>query len=1524
MGKGKGSQTNTQQNQNVQYSPYGLQNLQNIYNSAAVAASQPFRPYEGNMVANWNDPQSDALRGFRQAANQAGSDSPYLRRGARMMENGRQFGNQYTRQGINMIDQASNPIGANQIQRYQDPYNNQVIDATLANINQQDTAQQQQLMGNATLRGSLGGDRSAVMQAELARTQDLARNQTIGNLRSQGYSQALNAALAEQQAQMAGGYQIGALGQSQGAQSANIGQGYANLGATATQNELSANQALLAAGTAKQQNRQAELNSQYQQYQQMMAYPYQQAQFMAQIGLPATSAMGGYQTQIGETGQTYTPPFWNLNTGGAVPYAKGGNVKPGKGGQQQQQQQQQQQVQYTPPQQIGAMDHYSVAPPNGGRQLPFNAGDPIYLPGQTIQPYSQLIGPNGLFYAGQNPSTTPNQGQIYNAVGVNNMRDPEQMREYMRKNWDSGLRYDSTAGQAMPNGKYGKGSQGHYDDNGNYIDPESITPRDYRQIYRAIFGTDPNGGGGGGGGGNTQRADGGTVPMPWEIPPPSLTGNSPYPGIGGGGGGGGGMPSLPMQDSKPSPMPMSMPSPPKQESRSLTQGLGDISKLYQAGKKVGDWMKPTPTAGEPLDISANAFNSAASNPSTAVGSQFIEGQAATSPGLAAGAATEAAGAGAGAAGAEALGGIGGASAALGEAGAAAAAETAGLGAIGSAAAGTAAEAAAASAGGFEALTALLALLHTGGRVYADGGAIEDGEADRAPTVPETHETLSAQQNQLIRGNRRVQMFPSGTPELPLPSGMARAETPFDIFHYNPSRISEEQIVNMAKSGRENELLDLGPFNKTDIINRARAGEKPVAVVERDHRGREVKTAAGTEKTAQQQMAIFAKTRTPGNVIGVEDPRKVLSERISAVRSKANRKFALGGEIEEDPIFSGNIDIPGYATDDLKENEDRTGFVSRETNTLRAGKEPLLHEPDPYATAESNNQAYPSVTPKESRAIPHSPTPPKGNNGEPPYAPHVLLRENVIKPASKFLDDNVLNVPATAVPDPTIEKPTPDNFGDRFGSNWPAPQDRSGDLPMPKPRPAATEDVSAKTTAIPMPKARPAFPTVGGDEGDPDTVAQRRASAEGISGDDPRMARAVTSDNSRNGGLMGKIFGRSPYPAMVAARMKERGYSDAAIAATIAHGQRESGWNPNARGDKGSAFGFFQWRGDRTPGSRSPSGQIDHFLNELETSESAAGKALRNAKTPEEANAAMAQYERFKGHNDPNSREYMARLNLTRSTLGLDPANMTPSEIMDRRNFQGVERKGVGKMISDPDFWLRTLVNAGASDFTHGTGPMLFSGLSKSIGSYDQFSKDDLSAQQKGQELAEKLYRDSQTKYQAINYTDESGRLAAGAFDPRTGRTSDSAGNPVAPGTFAGKPGSSGKTSVFEQKRQAYLTINPGDERGALDYASGSKRMSPQEIRVKSIAAAQKMIANMPVPPKDPVAETNRLAAEIEKRLAGGFEEKKEAAVEVAAGKPADGKDGSTAETALPDPGDGKRVKDKWYIAPDGKPRQWKG
>lgn len=118
-----------------------------------------------------------------------------------------------------------------------------------------------------------------------------------------------------------------------------------------------------------------------------------------------------------------------------------------------------------------------------------------------------------------------------------------------------------------------------------------------------------------------------------------------------------------------------------------------------------------------------------------------------------------------------------------------------------------------------------------------------------------------------------------------------------------------------------------------------------------------------------------------------------------------------------------------------------------------------------------------------------------------------------------------------------------------------------------------------------------------------------------------------------------------------------------LAAVAAYGQHESRYDPgninrtwsdpSESGQAGTSGGLLSWRGDRlanmqkaTAGAADPVGaQAQFLLNE----NPALTQKLQNAKTPEEANALMAEAWKFAGYNRPGTGgEYDQRLATTRS------------------------------------------------------------------------------------------------------------------------------------------------------------------------------------------------------------------------------------------------------------------------------------
>ncbi len=237
--------------------PQVAQAYNNLLQSAQQIGSTPYQQYGGNLLAPFSGSQQTA---FNTIDNSQGIAQPYINQAQ-----------QYAQMG-------ASPITAQQILNYANPYQQQVTNATMANINETNAQQQNQVVGNAAAQGALGGDRVGIAQAELARQQGLANNQTLAGLNQQGFNTSLSAAQQDAARQGQAAFTFG------------------NLGAETQNTRLQGAQAQLGAGALQQNQVQQGLNIPYQQFLQQQAFPYQQLGWEAGIDTGVGSQLGGTST----------------------------------------------------------------------------------------------------------------------------------------------------------------------------------------------------------------------------------------------------------------------------------------------------------------------------------------------------------------------------------------------------------------------------------------------------------------------------------------------------------------------------------------------------------------------------------------------------------------------------------------------------------------------------------------------------------------------------------------------------------------------------------------------------------------------------------------------------------------------------------------------------------------------------------------------------------------------------------------------------------------------------------------------------------------------------------------------------------------------------------------------------------------------------------------------------------------------------------------------------------------------------
>jgi len=247
---GTGKQTVSQTIDPAQMALY-----EDLYGRAKGIAAQPFVPYTGLRVAGFSP---DQLRAFEAT------------RG--LFETGMQYDPLTDIRGI-----AEAPIPSlleADISAYQSPFQQQVIDTTMADIQRQADIARQKAQDVAIGAGAFGGSRSAILEAESQRPFADVMARTAAGLRQTGFEQAQRAAESDIARQLAGReFRAGLLGGISAEQQRRLGM-------------------LGGIGTQQQALQQRALDIPYQEFQRALAYPQQQLGLLAQ-GVSAQPQLTG-------------------------------------------------------------------------------------------------------------------------------------------------------------------------------------------------------------------------------------------------------------------------------------------------------------------------------------------------------------------------------------------------------------------------------------------------------------------------------------------------------------------------------------------------------------------------------------------------------------------------------------------------------------------------------------------------------------------------------------------------------------------------------------------------------------------------------------------------------------------------------------------------------------------------------------------------------------------------------------------------------------------------------------------------------------------------------------------------------------------------------------------------------------------------------------------------------------------------------------------------------------------------------
>jgi hypothetical protein len=197
-------------------------------------------------------------------------------------------------------------------EQFMNPYQQQVIDQAMRNINRQGDIARQNMQGQAVRAGAFGGSREGIQRAELERGLSETRNNSIIQALQQGYGaaqqQAQQAFEAQQGRQLKGAETLGDLGKGIGA----IGGQYANLGAQQQalgQTDVNFGFGL---GSAQQRQQQAELDALRATNMNKAMQGYQHLGFLSDIYKGAPSS------QMSVSQATATPPSTAQQIGGLI------------------------------------------------------------------------------------------------------------------------------------------------------------------------------------------------------------------------------------------------------------------------------------------------------------------------------------------------------------------------------------------------------------------------------------------------------------------------------------------------------------------------------------------------------------------------------------------------------------------------------------------------------------------------------------------------------------------------------------------------------------------------------------------------------------------------------------------------------------------------------------------------------------------------------------------------------------------------------------------------------------------------------------------------------------------------------------------------------------------------------------------------------------------------------------------------------------------------------------------------------
>jgi len=185
---------------NTAMDPQQMAMYQDLYNRSKSIANQPFVPYTGARVAGFNPDQLSTFDATRGLFNQSQQFNPQaglanLSNRARITPSATPFrGSATDINRSNIRDVRPQSLLSTDLSAYQNPFQSQVIDNTIGDLNRARQMQIQSDQDAAIGSGAFGGSRSAILEAETNRNFADSVAKASGNLRSQGFDRATSLA----------------------------------------------------------------------------------------------------------------------------------------------------------------------------------------------------------------------------------------------------------------------------------------------------------------------------------------------------------------------------------------------------------------------------------------------------------------------------------------------------------------------------------------------------------------------------------------------------------------------------------------------------------------------------------------------------------------------------------------------------------------------------------------------------------------------------------------------------------------------------------------------------------------------------------------------------------------------------------------------------------------------------------------------------------------------------------------------------------------------------------------------------------------------------------------------------------------------------------------------------------------------------------------------------------------------------------------------------------------------------------